>query len=303
MIATETNILIREPDGICRPFSVSSLQSRLASGFIGVGRGDSAYLAEDIALAVEYSMRHGGRPEMLFERGELDSAVVRALEQNGFGDVAGLFAVPGNGGVITVDTSAREEIAEILANHLSCGKSRIASVVAHVSDALRRAGIREASPQLLLEMARHFTLAESAGIAVPDGSGPDSREPVFSDEALELLGSGVVRYNGGTRIFPSIRFHFMIGAYAKSRKWSVPATEMEIAPDLWSVGMVLDGMRRELESAYGDNPPPCTLAIPDMNEFLSEYFQQKSPDGRTARELAGMLVQPLSRPLYKLTME
>ena len=72
---------IRNFDGSTEPFDAMALQTRLIGSFLAAGRGDSSFMAEDIALAVEYTLTHVERPEPVFGRGELDAAVIRLLEE------------------------------------------------------------------------------------------------------------------------------------------------------------------------------------------------------------------------------
>ena len=82
---------IRNFDGSCEPFDAMALQTRLIGSFLAAGRGDSSFMAEDIALAVEYTLSHVERPEPVFGRGELDAAVIRLLEEACLPDVAKIF--------------------------------------------------------------------------------------------------------------------------------------------------------------------------------------------------------------------
>ena len=72
---SDSIIYIRGEDGSRTMFSAGELRERL-SGSLG------AETAEDIALAVEYSLlnRQNRSTELLFDRGELDEAVIRLLE-------------------------------------------------------------------------------------------------------------------------------------------------------------------------------------------------------------------------------
>ena len=77
-------IYIREQDGSRTMFSAGELRDRLYHCI-----GDSS-TADDITLAVEYSLLNRGdrSGDLVFDRGEIDAAVVRLLEDTGFPEAA-----------------------------------------------------------------------------------------------------------------------------------------------------------------------------------------------------------------------
>ena len=88
---TPVRVDIQNFDGTREPFDATALQTRLIGCFLAAGRSDSSFMAEDIALAVEYTLSHVERPEPVFGRGEIDAAVIRLLEEAGLPDVAKIF--------------------------------------------------------------------------------------------------------------------------------------------------------------------------------------------------------------------
>ena len=79
-------VMIREFEGDIVPFDSEVLQTRLIGCFLAAGLRDSVDLPQDIALAVEYTLRNSPRNEPVFGRGELERAVTRLLEEIGFPD-------------------------------------------------------------------------------------------------------------------------------------------------------------------------------------------------------------------------
>ena len=132
----EKLIQIQEFDGSRVPFDAVELQTRLIHCFLAAGLRDSSYMAEDIALAVEYTLLNSNRPEPVFGRGELGSAVVRMLEETGFPEVAALFRRNGSERLVTVSTRP-ESVSGLLAKFLACPPERFERIVRQVCEAAR----------------------------------------------------------------------------------------------------------------------------------------------------------------------
>ena len=61
-------VMIREFEGDIVPFDSEVLQTRLIGCFLAAGLRDSVDLPQDIALAVEYTLRNSPRNEPVFVR-------------------------------------------------------------------------------------------------------------------------------------------------------------------------------------------------------------------------------------------
>ena len=89
----EKIIYIQDHEGERVRFDPVELQTRLINCFLTAGLRESSYMAEDIALAVEYTLLNSNRPDAVFGQGELAAAVIRMLEETGFPEVAALFQI------------------------------------------------------------------------------------------------------------------------------------------------------------------------------------------------------------------
>ena len=70
----EKIIYIQDHEGGRVPFDPLTLQTRLINCFLTAGLRENSYMAEDIALAVEYTLLNSNRPELVFGQGELAAA-------------------------------------------------------------------------------------------------------------------------------------------------------------------------------------------------------------------------------------
>lgn len=302
-------ILVQDFDGARHPFDAQELQTRLISCFIASGRGDEGFVAEDIALALEYTLRRAPRPEPVFGRGEIDAAVVRLLEEAGFPETAKLFRQHGGGEKIIEISTDPASVGELLAGFLACPPERFDRVVALVSEAAAKLTINPAPPKLLLELARHYERILSAAAERTDFPPTPpltmSRREMFSllpPEARNMIDEGILRISAITPLFARIHFFFTLGAFARHYELSVPLTELEAFPLFYRAGRIMGEARRAIIRALPPDTPelPCLLTLPDIFDFLDDYVGPGESNGAFAAEIAGALTAEIGCELYKL---
>ena len=308
----EKIIYIQDHEGGRVPFDPFELQTRLINCFLTAGLRESSYMAEDIALAVEYTLLNSNRPEAVFGQGELAAAVIRMLEETGFPEVASLFRQAGGDRHVALDADPAS-VAKFLRKFLACSDALFDRVVNEVSRAVEILGIHEADPHLYLELARHyerkFAIESITGSPVTRLRGRTSATKaelaaVLPPEVRELTAEGILRVNEISEIFSRIRFFFMMRPFAKKFGLTPLVTEMEIEPLLFRMSRVLELGRAAIEEALQPPEPlPVHLSIPDMSQFIIEYFgveQEKSR--KLAGELARTLCFEFKNGIYKLSV-
>lgn len=309
----EKIIYIQNHEGERVPFDPFELQTRLINCFLTAGRRESSYLAEDIALAVEYTLLTSGRPEPVFGQGELIAAVIRMLEETGFPEVAALFRRNDGERRVSID-STPEAVAEFLRKFLACSDVIFDRVAAEVSRAVGVLGIAEAEPHLYLELARHYERKFALEGLSSGGTAPllherpsASREKVAAllpPEARALAAEGVLRVGEVNEIFSRIRFFFLMKPFARKFGLVPPVTEMEVEPLLFRMSRVLEASRAAIDGALRPPEPlPVQLTIPDMSAFLAEYLgAERGKAGKLTDELVRTLSFELKGGVYKLTV-
>ena len=292
-------IFILEFDGSRSEFNPAELQTRLIGCFLAAGLGESSYMAEDIALAVEYTLRRCDRPESLFGRGELNTAVIRMLEETGLPEVAKRFRQEGAERRTTIDADLGS-IAEFLRKFLAYGPERFTRVATLVAEAAQKLGIEAASPHLLLELARHYeqNLADTETPPVAAAAPPEvvatagDLLKLLPGELEELTAAGVIRLNGITTLFRRIQFFFSMERFAEYFRLVAPVTEIEIDPLLYRMSLALEQCRGAIAGHLDpDRKLPVYLSIPDMTDFVVDYLGGE-------RQKARHLGLELGRMLY-----
>ena len=304
---TPVRVDIQNFDGTREPFDATALQTRLIGCFLAAGRNDSSFMAEDIALAVEYTLSHVERPEPVFGRGEIDAAVIRLLEEAGLPDVAKIFRRGLPEARLLVNASS-ETLTGLLKRHLACSTERFERVLADILAAAEKLDIREASPHLWLELARHFERQ------LEDEEPPD-REPLIErtltrdeilsrlpQEALELHKAGVLRVNGVTMLFPCIHFYLKMEPFAEMASLRPPVLELQLEPLLYRLSGILETVRKIVTEKLGTAETlPCILSLPDMLDFISDYLDISDGAEKTAAELAAVLASRVEGELFKVS--
>ncbi len=308
------DIRIQEQDGSRTAFNALELQTRLIGAFLASGRREDSYLAEEIALAVEYTLSRLPRPEPVFARGEIEAAVIRLLEETGFPEVARVFR---KGGAVESTASIAADAATLrsLLRRFFCvsGDERLLRLVDAVLRAAVRLDISSASPHLWLELARYYDSQ------LPPSSVDADEEPAVTlvtltrDELIAMLPetarawseAGVLRVNGVTSLFPCVHFFFMMNGFAGYNRLTAPVTELEIEPLLYQAGAVLEEVRKSIAEKLGKTGSelPCLLTIPDMFDFITDYAGgERIGSESLAAELAGVLTSAFACDLYKLSL-
>ena len=302
----------RDADGGVMPFDTGQLQTRLIGSFLATGLREESFMSEEIVLALEYTLLNSPRQEAVFSKGEIDAAVIRLLESIGFPEVAHVFRRNGHEQMVRIINDPAT-VAGLLVSHLGCSMERAAHISGMVTEALDKLGFASVSPHLALELARHYErelaendfLAENAVLpGVPQQT--LTRKEIYEllpAAPKELVDAGVLRINGITTLFPSVRFFFFMKEFARFKQLSFPVTELEIEPLLHNAGNALEEARKAIKTAlHHPGELPCCLTLPDIFDFL-ESCAGSAPDQHLAAELASVLTGALDCELYHLAFD
>ncbi len=305
-------IFLKDSDGGIVPFDPENLLTRLAGAFQSAGQESESYAADDIVLALEYTLRRAPRPELIFSAGEIDAAVIRLLESSGFPEAARCFRSSGSGEQLIQLSTTRQTLRDFLSAHLGCSVERLEKIAGKCSEALQTLDIECASLHLILELARHYEreTAEADLRNAPQSNESSGKVLTRRDiaallppEAAELLKQGVLQISGVSPVFPGIRFYFFMEKFSALHNFSTPVTELELYPELYRTAAVLESARKAVSDALAlPSPPPCLMTIPDMFDFLYRMAGCTKADAMAA-ELAGILCSEFKAELYQLSFD
>ena len=303
-------IYIREQDGFNSMFSAGELRARLYRCLSAAYVENPEDAADDITLAVEYSLLNRQQNGGIIDRGELDAAVTRLLEETGFSEAA-LFYRGNAGFEDEVIRTSEAALSALISRRISCRERDFQAVVGDVLNAARKLGIEEASPHLYLELARYFVKrnAQTGHATLPELPRLDSEKlerlpGIVSSSALQLMESGVISIQGLTAIFPCVRFHVSMQEFCRFFDVASPVTELLIYPAVNQVSAALEECRLKLcdENDLASSRLPCTLTIRDLRQFVREAFECTSELAAEtlAAELANLFAPGDSGNIFKL---
>ena len=313
----DTSIMLTNPDGVTTAFEPDRLQSRIIQSFLAAGITES-YLADDISLAVEFSLQKSKRKEKVFTLSEINNSVVRILKDTGFPEIAAIYLRNNACSKLTI-TPEFNTIKKLFQEHFGINLNSIDELVGKVISAAQHLNISNASPELFIELAKHYETEDFASEDIEpvsfDSWEQDNRwlvsaktlEQDLAVSTRNLINAKVIRLIGVSGMFPSVRIFFMINEFCDFHGLTGPLTEMTLMPYLFSAGKAIDNCiaTTDLIAAKQANQKdlPIFITIPDMSSFASQMLDASWPGvEKDCREMVTPLCNSLSRPLFKLKL-
>ena len=313
----DTSIMLTNPEGITSAFDPDRLQSRIIQSFLAAGISES-YLADDISLAVEFSLQKSKRKEKVFTLSEINNSVVRILKDTGFPEIADIYLRNNACAQLSINPEFNT-IKKLLQKSLGTNLDSIDNLSGKVLSAAQQLNIKNAAPELFVELAKHYETEDFASEDIEpvslDSWEHDNRwlvkaktlEQELSVIARSLIDAKVIRLIGVSGMFPSIRIFFMINEFCNFHDLTAPLTEMVLVPYLFSAGKAIDNCvtttERLAAEQAGQEDLPIFITIPDMSSFAAQMLDASWPEvEKDCREMLNPLCNSLSRPLFKLKL-
>ena len=312
----DNSIMLTNSEGLLRAFDPDRLQTRIIQSFLAAGITES-YLADDISLAVEFSLQKSKRKDKVFTLSEVNNTVVKILRDTGFPEIAAIYLRNNACSKLTVDPEFNT-VKKVLAKHFGNGAPALDLLCSKVVSAAEQLEISNASPGLYVELAKYYETEECSS---------EDIEPVQLDQWEEdkhwlvpakklkselaisssnLINAKVIRLSGISSMFPSIRIFFMINEFCHFHDLKGPLTEMVLIPYLFSAGKAIDNCitaAERLAAEAGQEKLPIFLTVPDMSSFAIQMLDASWPEvEKDCREMLVPLCNSLSRPLFKLKL-
>lgn len=298
-------------NGTTKVFEPEEVQAKLVKSLIASGIRDT-WIAEDISLAVEYSLGELGSAKV-FTVPEIDSFVVKVLREIGMNDVADHYGTTQHTGLKTIALS-KEKISDTVQRYLGLEGSELATTSEKVLKACSTLGLKEVLPSLILELAKHYhhkDFEEAAKlIAMPVSSSADEiwclmAEQIIatlSEDTTEMIDAGILSVSGISRLFPSIRIDVNFAEFAAAFALNPPVTELAMLPYLDKLALALDEIVSSTESLYYDalsleknTALPVYMKFTDTVLFATEWLGGEWPESaRCLEDIIGLLVEMLN---------
>ena len=301
-------------DGTRRSFEFDELQSRLYQSCLSCGINDSM-LAEDITLSVEYVLKKISADGRIFTVSEINSFVVKMLEEAGYPEIAESFTLKNKVCKVHVKPDFGM-VSSIISRHLGIEGEALDSLCRNVISSCELLGMDKASPSLVLELARHYR--ENAIDLGALSLGPRNlksqspwclrNEEMLSSASLEtrkLISAGVLSSSHVSRLFPSLKIDIDLAAAAGYHSLEKPVTELAVLPCFQACACGINELAAVARGLYrnylegngydaGSAKLPVFLRIGGISAFSEKYLCVKWPESHgcvkeMSMMLAGML--------------
>ena len=292
---------IQKEDGTTDFFQSSELQRKLEQSCRAAGLQET-WIAEDITLSIEHSLREIAG-EKLFTAAEIDSIVLKVLREAGMGAVATHYQLQQNIPEKSLELT-EENIGSIIVKFMQIPDSAVEALTAKTLNAGARLSITSASPTLILELARHYIeeVEKTVAAAGEHCSAPyNGTSPWFvseseirdslSGETEILVGRGIIKFYGISRLFPSLKIEINLAKFAEFRGFTPPLAEFAFIPSVSILARSVDEVIKtamnqiKSEGRPKDYPEiPINIKFPDARKFTEKWLCGNLDDNRTCFE-------------------
>lgn len=312
----EKTFFLVDDDGNEIPWTVTDLQSELIYCFLSCGLAENSCFAEDVALAVEYSVHQSEQTNCSVRTAEMAEIVIKTLENSGFYNVAECFRKRNRRELEVLYSTSIEGLKHVIARHGVLGQhADNEAVVSAASNAFCAMKAEQAPLGLITEMLCYYHRRMFVQIQnLPAEKKKIKGDYLFHykdvadnlpDSLRAFVENGVIRVNDVTVYHPSIRIYLDIMEFAKLRGLEPLLTEMfweKYGSELGqSFDALVEAMQRKYLSMNGTRELPIYLTVNNMERFAAHYFGV--PDGKSgevARFIIGNLAENMFNTFYKV---
>jgi transcriptional regulator NrdR family protein len=287
---SSSSIQILAPDGTRRNFEPEQLQEKLISSCIAAGI-ESPWIAEDIALSVEFSLNEIGHSGF-FTQTEIDSFVLKVLREVGYSEVAEHYAASAGSSLKTIPVSEKY-IRDSVEKYLALTGTDLKENSEKVLKACRNLGMKEVFPSLILELAKYFHFNkfknDTASVQVNESGNvgnsvwcvaPEEIAAELPENSSKILNEKIVTASGVSNLFPAVKINASLVQLAELHSLQKPLTELTLAPYLQPLAEAVDITADLILSLYrkkgGSRKLPVYLRFPDTGLFAAEWMEGAS---------------------------
>ena len=320
-------IFLLDSHGCAVPFAPDDLAARIRSVLPENGADpDPDALARDAVSAVEYALRHAGKPKsgpLYVKASAVDAMIANILQSVGFHDAAVAY-----GRTKRIDDESEHfqdaRIAALLRERLPLNGDRLAAVARKVSNTLRSIGADASSTDLVFELAKHFADSLDAvgavNLSLPEPGWNDKGFILPPEEFISRISAASARLLDpqcravkvqpvDLRVFPALRVELRFFPLLRGSGLETPVTELAFAPLLAPAAACVDELCIAADDACGRHgggaltPLKLMLHFADAEVFVSEAMgcSGRKASAGILNALAGFFTGMITRRPEKIT--
>ena len=325
MIKISDNIVrIINPDGTEVEFELEELEGKIVRSCLAAGERN-AWIAEDIALSVEYALSRSENQQHIFALSDVNALVIKVLQQIGFPEVAQAFKSENATAEVEVLVDYNT-ISDLLNRHLALNGQRLKQVASTVIRSAKMLNITKASPVFFVELGKVISkssLASSRSLDVLKfletekfsswALGKNEILTALNTDTLEIIEENIIKIVGVSNLFPAIKIDFTLVKMIEKFKLQSPLTEMALTANFPVIAEAIDDIVKTINSMvlevnsnseWKDAPLPVYLNVVDMSQFAQEHLFYSWPQAAgDCREMIAFLEKMLSFSIFKVRMK
>jgi hypothetical protein len=315
----DSAVILVSPEGDRYDFDITDLQSRIIQSCLAAGEHD-VWIAEDISLAIEYSLNLDENPSKVFQVTDINKTVVRLLQEIGYPAVAECFKHSNklNEELVCIESDI---IRKILNNNLGLLGLSLDTIAKKTEDNLRKIAVGEISPKLILELGKHYkdSILSDSGINTISLSskeevsfGEITMQDILSkltDKNREIVDSGIISVSKINPLYPAIKINLRIIKFLEHLGLNPPITEMMFIPYFDVLADVINQIIEISDTLFKeqDNKStdflPIYLTVVNMSVFSEDWLNSPWPQSYSlCYEFLSYLERELLRGLFKLQL-
>jgi len=307
-------VFTEREDGSTDFFQSDTLQEKLESSCRAAGFNET-WIAEDIALAVEFTLAELGS-DKVFTNSEIDAIVIKVLQEAGLAAVATHYKHRQEN-FETERSFNRETISEIAGRYLHLEEDELTKIVSKVSDAGKKLLIQNASPTLILELAKHYIEDKSSiskksvvsSLSAKFHSCPwlisrENIEQKISGETSKMVSDHILKLSGISCLFPSIRVEITFAKFAETLGLTAPVTEFLLFSYLADLTTAIDDIIDTAKHLAEELPDkldslPIYLKFADAPQFTKVWLSGNWEENKNCfEELVSELKELLKNEVF-----
>ena len=317
---SNTSIMIFRADGSSVPFDVEEIQTRIIRACIAAGETES-WIAGDLSLSVEFALL--STHSRTIRESDLDSMIVRALEDSGYPHVAADYKRSTSTGAVADVPVNEKTVHAALEPVLSLSGEKLEQIVNKVVQALLGIGFEACSPRLIVELARHYRDSDSESTPVlslcphPLKPGddvmllrPSDFHTLASVNLKDLLTGESLRVHGVSRLFAALKVDISLTRFADAMELSKPVSELALLSSWSRLLSAIDELCEKADHFCRSEELPATLPLPlclnfrDALDFAVNYMN--CPQATATECILGVLgdfTNALARKPFKVNID
>lgn len=313
MIKTKSNtVFILNNDGSKTIFDSEELQTKIIKSCLNAGMRDP-WLAEDITLAIEYALHCSSSKEPTYTEADVNSIVIKVLEQSGYPEVAKTFRQQNKESNLKI-VSDLNTIKDVIKKYLGLDGKQLEMCAQKIHDSCYTLKMKELSPVLILELGKYYKdkLYPIEDINVSPSLNDNNNDielwgrdwiDRISKDNLPFYENCIIEFCGINHFLPAVKIDLNLNLYLSYLKLDHPLTEMAVIP---TFPKLADGVNELMDVLYSNfediKKLPIYLRIVDIHSFAEKFLDSSWPEcENVCQDLIEHLQLHLSYKIYKVS--